>query len=86
MIAAILLGAGLVAGCTSAAEPEVYSADCAGAPWQDISAGLVPCEHLSKDRCAFSDEQKPVPVDSTNVHWVCTCGSEIHLYWCKSVG
>lgn len=84
-VARLLAIVSLVAGCSgSPTAPPAPTTDCGGATWQEIQpGGVLPCEHLGQDHCGFDAEFEPVKFGSTEQRWTCTCGADIHAYWCK---
>jgi hypothetical protein len=61
----------LLASCSSA-EPHSKTDNCGA--WDDMRRGLVACE--PGDQCGY---------DVGDMHEVCDCGHDVHLFWCKAV-
>jgi hypothetical protein len=53
------------------APPPKRSENCGD--WDDMRRGLVSCE--VGDECAYEAGGK---------QWVCGCGTDVHIFWCKS--
>lgn len=61
--------------------PRDTAANCGA--WDDMRRGVVSCERAG-DKCAYGADFERRELDSKDASWLCTCGTDVQIYWCKS--